>query len=260
MQCRTRSPALLAVEDDRSDVRSGIERGSSMLILGPAGVGKSTLCSQFAIQAANRNERVAIFLFDETEKAFVSRGISLELKTQELTDAKKIIVSQINPAEFSPGEFTYKVQRMVENEGCRLVIIDSLNGYLNAMPDERHLSLHLHELLTYLSYRDVLTLLTINQHGFLGESIYAPVDVSYLADAAVLLRYFETEGVVRRAISVMKHRSGRHESHIREMAIESGGVAIGDVLHGFVGVLSGQYEYIASLDARSHKSRHQQDD
>lgn len=233
----------------------GIERGTSLLILGPAGVGKSTLCSHFAIEAANRGERVAIFLFDETEKAFVSRGLNLGFAITDLRDSKKILVFQINPAEFSPGEFTYEVQQLVENNDCQIVIMDSLNGYLNAMPDERHLSLHLHELLTYLSYKNVLSLLTMNQHGFVGDSIYAPIDLSYLADAAILLRYFEAAGVVRRAISVMKNRSGPHETQIREMSISEGGIVIGDVLHGFSGVLSGQYEYVGEREPAEKSKR-----
>ncbi len=142
------------------------------------------------------------------------------------------------PSGVCAGEFAYEVRRFVEAEDVSLVVIDSLNGYVNGMPDEGHLSMHLHELLTYLSFRNVLTLLTMNQHGFMGESMNVPVDVSYLADAAVVLRYFENAGAVRRAASVMKRRCGPHEVHIREMTITVGGIQIGDVLTNFYGVLS----------------------
>lgn len=222
----------------------GIERGASLLILGPAGVGKSTLCTQFAVSAASRNEKSAIYLFDESERAFNARGESLKHEVQKLAEEGLFSVRQVNPAEFAPGEFTHQVQRAVEEDNAKIVIIDSLNGYLNGMPDERHLSLHLHELLTYLTYRNVLTLLTMNQHGFMGDSIRAPVDISYLADAAILLRYFESAGAVRRAASVVKRRCGPHEVHIREMTISKGGVTFGEVLTEFSGVLSGQPEYV----------------
>lgn len=241
-------------EEVSSGVRSldqmlggGVERGSSLLVLGPAGVGKSTLCAQFATAAAQRGEGAAIFLFDETERAFVGRGEGLHLGIQNLMDQGAFRVQQVDPAEFAPGEFAHEVRRVVEANAASIVVIDSLNGYLTGMPDERHLSLHLHELLTYLSYRNVLTLLTMNQHGFMGETMHAPVDVSYLADAAIVLRYFEAAGAVRRAASVMKRRCGPHEVHIREMTIATGGLQIGEILTQFRGVLSGQPDYTGAL-------------
>lgn len=221
----------------------GIERGASVLILGPAGVGKTTLCTQFALTSAARGEKAAIFLFDETRRAFISRGQGLQLDIEQLVESGHVHVRQVDPAEFSPGEFAHEIRRTVEQEDARMVVIDSMNGFLNGMPTERHLSLHLHELLTYLNYRNVLTLLTMNQHGFIGESMHTPVDVSYLADTAILLRYFETAGAVYRAASVMKRRGGPHEVHIREMTIHAGGVQIGEPLRDFRGVLSGQLEY-----------------
>ena len=217
----------------------GVERGASMLVLGPAGVGKSTLCTQLATAAALRGEKIAVFLFDETVRAFVGRAHSMDLDVKSLMDAGQLLVRQVDPTELSPGEFGHEVRGLVEQEGVAMLIIDSLNGYLNGLPDERHLSLHLHELLTYLSYQNVITLLTMNQHGFMGGTLQAPVDISYLADVAIVLRYFETAGRVRRAVSVLKHRCGHHEIHIREMTIQRHGIQIGDVLSKFRGVLSG---------------------
>ncbi|QEL17737.1 ATPase domain-containing protein [Limnoglobus roseus] len=221
----------------------GIDRGASILIMGPAGVGKSTISSQLSVSTVKRGESVAVFLFDETERAYVSRGEGLGMGVKELIEGGRLKVRQVDPAEFTPGEFAHTVRREVEKNDVRLVVIDSLNGYLNGMPDERHLSMHLHELLTYLSYQNVVTVLTMNQHGFMGDSVVAPVDVSYLADAALLLRYFEAEGAVRRAASVMKRRCGPHEVHIREMTITNKGVQIGRVLTEFRGVLTGQPDF-----------------
>ena len=221
----------------------GIDRGASLLILGPAGVGKSTISCQLSVSRVAQGESVAVYLFDETERAYVARGEGLGMGVKKLIQGGRLNVRQVDPAEFTPGEFAHTVRQEVERNGARLVVIDSLNGYLNGMPDERHLSLHLHELLTYLSNQNVVTVLTMNQHGFMGDSVQAPVDVSYLADVALLLRYFEAEGALRRAASVMKRRCGPHEVHIREMTITKDGVHVGRVLTEFRGVLTGQPDY-----------------
>ncbi|MBA4067048.1 MAG: circadian clock protein KaiC [Isosphaera sp.] len=236
----------------------GLDRGASLLILGPAGVGKSTLGTQFSVTAVGRGEKAAIYLFDETTRAFTARGEGLRMGVEGLMADGRLHVRQVDPAEFTPGEFAHDVRRGVEQDGVKLVVIDSLNGYLNGMPDERHLSMHLHELLTYLSYRNVLTVLTMNQHGFMGDSIRAPVDVSYLADAALLLRYFEAGGAVRRAASVMKRRCGPHEVHIREMTVDPSGVRIGQVLTEFRGVLTGQPDYTGGSAGLSERERSEQ--
>ncbi|AWM36763.1 Circadian clock protein kinase KaiC [Gemmata obscuriglobus] len=228
----------------------GVDRGASLLILGPAGVGKSTIASQLSVSAVARGEPVAVFLFDETARAYVARGEGLGMGVSELIRGGRLRVRQIDPAEFTPGELAHTVRRDVETSGVRLVVIDSLNGYLSGMPDERHLSMHLHELLTYLSYQNVVTVLTMNQDGFMGDSVAAPVDVSYLTDAALMLRYFESEGVVRRAASVMKRRCGPHEVHIREMTITDKGVQIGRVLTEFRGVLTGQAHFTGRPSGR----------
>ncbi|WP_427914920.1 ATPase domain-containing protein [Ramlibacter sp. MMS24-I3-19] len=240
-----------AVASDRTEVASGIpeldqmmggglDRGSSLLVMGPSGAGKSTLCSQYLEAAALRGEHGVVYLFDETRRAFFSRAEGLHMQVGRLVDSGVLDVVQVDPAEFSPGEFAHKVRRAVEQEDARIIVIDSLNGYLTGMPDEKHLAMHMHELLTYLSLRNVVTVLTLNLHGVIGDQPGAPVDVSYLADAAILIRYFEAAGAVRRAISVVKRRCGPHEVLIREMTISPPGVQFGAALSEFHGVLTGQ--------------------
>ncbi len=224
----------------------GLNRGTSLLAMGPAGVGKSTLASQFALAALRRGERAAFFLFDESTRAFLARSDGLKMDIHRFVTEGRAILRQVNPAEFTPGEFADLVRSTVEDESATLVVIDSLSGYLNGMPDERFLSMHLHELLTYLSYRNTLTILTANEHGIVGEQIHGAIDVSYLADAAVMLRYFEAFGGVRRAISAVKRRMGPHEILIREMTISPPGIKIGEPLEEFHGVLTGQPTYEGS--------------
>lgn len=246
-----------ALPEDRQEVASGVEaldqmlggglnRGSSLLVMGPSGAGKSTLCSQFAVASAGRRERAVIYLFDETRRAFEARANGLQMQLDAAIRAGLVDIVQVNPAEFSPGEFAHMVRAAVENDGARLVAIDSLNGYLSGMPDESHLAMHMHELLTYLALRNVVTLLTMNQQGMIGETNSTPVDVSYLADAALLLRYFEAGGAVRRAASVVKRRCGQHEVLIRELRIAPPGVQVGAALHEFSGVLTGQPDWRGS--------------
>ncbi|MFL6333550.1 MAG: ATPase domain-containing protein [Pyrinomonadaceae bacterium] len=217
----------------------GLDRGTSTLVLGPAGCGKSSLAAHFAAATARRGERAAAFIFDEGVNTYLNRAAGLGTDLREALKDGHLTVQQIDPAELSPGEFTSAVCKAVEQEGARLVVIDSLNGYMQAMPDERFLTSQMHELLTYLNQQGVVTLLLMAQHGFMG-SMTAPVDVSYLADTVVLLRYFEAAGAIRRAISVVKKRTGRHEDTIREMRLSaSRGVEVGEPLTGFRGVLTG---------------------
>ena len=220
----------------------GVDRGSSMLIMGPAGVGKSTLATQYAVSAARRGEKAAVFVFDETVRTFRTRAEKLGFQIRQLTANGTLTLRQIDSAEFSAGQFTNMVMQAVE-AGASLVVIDSLSGYLSTMPEERFLAAYLHELLTTLSHRNVLTILTLAQHGLVGEHVAAPVDVSYLADTVVLVRYFEAFGQIRRAISVVKKRSGAHEVAVREMRIEATGIAIGEPLTEFQGVLTGRPEF-----------------
>ena len=217
----------------------GLARGTSTLILGPAGTGKSTLASQFAIAAAKRNENVALFLFDESIETLYERSNSLGMNVQGLVQDGIIHVRQVDPAELSAGEFAHAVRQLVEKDKTRIVVIDSLNGYLNAMPTERHLTLHLHELLTYLGQQGVTTLLIMAQHGLVSHDANVPVDASYLADTVILTRYFEVMGEVRQAISVIKKRTGQHEKTIREIRFKETGLSIGEPLRDFQWVLMG---------------------
>jgi len=222
----------------------GLDRGSSMLVMGAAGVGKSTLASQYAQAAAARGEKSLFFMFDETVRAFRARSDKLGLKISDHVKKGMVALRQVDSAEFSPGQFAQMVMDAVNKDDVKLVVIDSLSGYLSAMPEERFLSTHVHELLTYLSYRNVVTILTLAQHGVVGENVQSPVDISYLADTVLLLRYFEAFGEVRRALSVVKKRSGPHEVLIREMQIQAPtGVSIGAPLRDFQGVLTGRPVY-----------------
>ena len=221
----------------------GIHYGTSTLVLGPAGSGKSTLLTQYAVALAQTGERVACYLFEETRENFVERanGLGLDLQTQ--IEKGQVSLEQVDPAEMSPGEFLYKVRSAVEVKPgvkpARVVIIDSLNGYLNAMPSENFLVIQMHELLTYLNERGVLTLMVLAQHGLVGAAMQSPVDVTYLADTVIVLRYFEAFGEVKQAVAVVKKRTGGHERNIREFRISSKGVHIGAPLREFEGVLTG---------------------
>jgi circadian clock protein KaiC len=217
----------------------GLDRGTSTLILGPAGSGKSTLAAQFAAAGAARGELTATFVFDELKETFIARAANTGLDLRGFMNADLFTIQQVDPAELSPGQFVHTVRDSVDRNNAKIVIIDSLNGYLNAMPNERFLTIQMHELLTYLNQRGVATIMVIAQHGFLGSSIETPVDVSYLADTVMMLRYFETAGAVRHAISVIKKRSGPHEHTIRELNITSEGIRIGNPLSQFRGVLTG---------------------
>jgi circadian clock protein KaiC len=218
----------------------GLDRGTATLIMGPAGSGKSSLATHFAAAAARRGEVVASFLFDEGVNIYLNRAAGLGTDLKAEVEAGRLKVQQVDPAELSPGEFAHAVCASVERDGARLVIIDSLNGYMQAMPDERFLTAQMHELLTYLNQQGVVTILVMAQHGFMGVAMNSPVDVSYLADTVVMLRYFEAAGAIRRAISVIKKRTGRHEGTIREMRLSaSRGVEVGEPLTDFRGVLTG---------------------
>ncbi|HEU4593672.1 MAG TPA: ATPase domain-containing protein [Pyrinomonadaceae bacterium] len=217
----------------------GLDRGTSTLILGPAGSGKSSIAAQFVAAAAARGEHAASFIFDEGRDIYLARAAGLGKEMKEHVESGLLSVQQIDPAELSPGEFAYRVRRAVAHDGARFVVIDSLNGYLQSMPDERFLNAQMHELLTYLNQSGVVTVLVMAQHGFMGSNMGTPVDVSYLADTVLMLRFFEAAGAVRRALSVVKRRTGYHENTIREMRLSSEGVMVGEPLSDFHGVLTG---------------------
>jgi circadian clock protein KaiC len=221
----------------------GIVGGSSTLIIGPAGTGKSLLILQYLAAAAARDERAALFVFDEELGLLFARAKALGIDLGRMRDSKKLFIEQMDAAELTPGEFSHLVRACVDREGIRIVAIDSLNGYQAAMSEEQFITLHLHELLQYLNRQGAATFLTVAQHGMVGE-MRQPIDVTYLADTVIMLRYFEAFGRVRRAISVIKKRAGMHEDTIRELTISNGGLRIGDPLQEFQGVLRGVPTYM----------------
>ncbi|MGA6966748.1 MAG: ATPase domain-containing protein, partial [Xanthobacteraceae bacterium] len=221
----------------------GIESGSSTLVIGPAGTGKSLMVLTMAVAAVKRGERAALFIFDEELGLLFTRARGMGIDLEALRDSGNLFIEQVDAAEVSPGEFAHKVRSSVEKENIRTVVIDSLNGYQNAMPEEQFLILHMHELLQYLNRLGAATFLTVAQHGMIGE-MRSPIDVTYLADTVLLLRYFEAGGQVRRAVSVLKKRTGAHENTIREFSIDNDGLKIGDPLDKFRGVLRGVPQYL----------------
>jgi circadian clock protein KaiC len=257
-------PRLVAAEHQaafaRGPVASGVtaldallgggpDRGTSTLLLGPAGSGKSTIAVQYAAAAAARGEHAVIFAFDESLETLRARSAAVGIHFKEGRGASQLRVQQVDPAELSPGEFAHLVRVAVEEDGARVVVIDSLNGYMNAMPEEQFLTAQLHELLMYLGRQGVTTMMVVAQHGMTGATMQTPVDTSYLADAVVLLRYFEHAGRVKKAISVVKKRSGAHEDTIRELRIRTGGISLSEPLTELRGVLTG-----SPVEARSAAS------
>lgn len=236
----------------------GLDRGTSALLMGPAGSGKSTIAAQFMAAAAERGERSIIYTFDESVGTMLSRAEGLGINLKRHLDAGRIRVQQVDPGELSPGEFVYTIRRAVEQDAARVVVIDSLNGYLSAMPEERFLTIQLHELLTYLGQQGVVTMMVVAQQGLLGSGMQTPVDASYLADTVVVLRYFEARGRVRRAISVIKKRSGAHEDTVRELRLRKGGLWVGEALGEFHGILSGT-PMIMDAAGRAQSAAHQDD-
>lgn len=216
----------------------GMERGSSTLILGPAGAGKSLLALNFVQSAIARGERAAMFIFDEELGVLFDRAKGLGIDLAEMIRTKSLVIDQVDAAELTPGEFSERVRHCVEAYSAKTVVVDSLNGYQASMPGEHALLLHIHELLQYLNRQGATTFLTVAQHGLVGD-MKTPVDVTYLADTVVLLRYFEAAGRVRRAISVVKKRMGVHEDTIREYRISAQGLSLGEPLTQFQGVLRG---------------------
>lgn len=246
-------PRLIAAEHHRAfpsgDISSGVKgldellgggltRGTSTLFSGPPGTGKSTLALKFAVAAAKRGEKALLYTFDESLGVLLARARNLNLPLDELIEKGIVVAVQIDPAELSPGELAAGLQRAVEEDEVRVVCLDSLNGYLHSMGEERSLNLQLHELLTYLNQQGVVTMMVVTPQGLLGN-MQAPIDVTYLADTVITFRFFEAHGAVHKAISVIKKRTGGHENTIRELTIDASGIVVGPALREFRGVLSG---------------------
>lgn len=256
-------PRLIAAEygtihDDKSAARSGIAeldiltgggvaRGTSTLLIGPAGCGKTTLALRWLTTAAENGEHSAAFIFEETISTLTMRAKGLGMDLEKFVQSGHVRIAHLDPAEVSPGEFSDMVRQTVEDDHVRFVLIDSLNGFLQAMPGEQFLALHLHELLTYLNNRGVLTMMILAQMGLVGSAMQTPIDVSYLADNILVLRYFEAHGNVRQAISMMKKRSGGHERSIRELTLGPDRIHVGAPLSDFQGILSGSPTSLAPL-------------
>jgi circadian clock protein KaiC len=219
----------------------GLTKGTSTLLLGPAGAGKSAIASLYATAAARRGERAVIFAFDELRRTTIERADALGMNMTAEIEAGRIIVQQVDPAELSPGELAHRARQLVA-EGFTFIVIDSLNGYMQSMPAEKYLYIQLHEMLSYFGQCGATTVMLMAQAGIIGTTV-SPADVSYIADSVLLLRYFEAEGHVRKAVSVIKKRTGPHESTIRELTFGGGKLSVGEPLDDFRGVLSSMPDF-----------------
>jgi circadian clock protein KaiC len=222
----------------------GLDCGSSTLVIGPAGVGKSSVAMRYAVEAARSGQHAAFYTFDETVRTLVNRTANLGSDPRPYIETGLLHIQQIDPAEISPGGFVHMVRADALERRARVIVIDSLNGLLNAMPDEDCLTIRMHELLTFLNHSGVVVLLVLSQAGILGPTMHSPVDLSYLADNMLLLRYFEAVGKVRKAISVVKKRSSMHEDTIRELHLQPGGIVVGEPLVDFQGVITGVPQFV----------------
>ncbi|WP_230474948.1 ATPase domain-containing protein [Dyella monticola] len=242
------SDELLPSAIDQLDalVGGGLLRGTSTLLTGPAGTGKTTLALQYVDAACRRGEQCCLYEFDERIGTLLRRAQSMGMQLVEHIESGLLEITQVDPAEMSPGEFAWGVFKAVQDKACKLVVIDSLNGYLTAMPEEKHLLLQMHELLAYLNQSGVTTFLINPLLGLVNTLDVGQLNVSYIADTVVLFRYFEAEGRIRKALSVIKNRGGKHEETIREVRIDSRGLRVGEPLTNFRGVLTGTPEFVGN--------------
>ncbi|HSO06376.1 MAG TPA: ATPase domain-containing protein [Pelomicrobium sp.] len=236
-------PAVAGLEALDRLAGAGLPRGSSTLVAGPAGTGKSTLCAAYASAAARRGERCAVYLFDETPESFLARAEKLGLGLASAAESGRLFLRNLDPAELTPGEIAHRIVHQVKEDGVRLVVIDTVNGYLQSAAEEPMVMLHLRELLSFLGRSGVVTLLVLTQHGLLAPESAMPVDLSYMADNIFLLRFFEMEGGVRKALSVVKRRSGPHETTIRELCMTERGITLSPPLKEFSRVLGERPRY-----------------
>lgn len=227
----------------------GLGRGTSTMFMGPPGTGKSTLAVMFALAAAEKGEKTLLFIFDETVGTLMHRARQLGMSLDGHVESGLIVLEQIDPAEISPGEMAHRIRHSVEHAQARMIVLDSINGYLNTMPAERDLTLQLHELLAYLNQQGVITIMVLAQQGLVG-AMQSAVDLTYLSDTVVLMRFYEDHGVVKQALSVIKKRSGDHERTIREVWVGKEGVAVGEPLHELQGVLTGVPSFLNNAGGR----------
>ena len=247
-QVFTTGPISSGVAEVDALLGGGIDRGTSTLLTGPAGTGKTTFALQFALAAAAAGKRAVIYLFEENVQTFRARARGLQMPLEDRLRDGRIVLRQVDPAELSPGELAHELRRETE-AGLDLFILDTLNGFLNSMPEERFLTLHLHELLSFLGQVGATSIMVEAQHGLVATQGLQQLDVSYLADTVLLLRHFEAKGTVRQAVSVVKKRTGTHERTIREIRLERGGVRLGPPLSGFQGVLTGVPTHVGTESA-----------
>jgi circadian clock protein KaiC len=258
--CPSRKPEVLPSGIASLDalLGGGVTLGSSTLIVGPAGVGKSSIAMQFAISAAERGGYAALFLFEERPETMMARATGLHRNVGPLLEDGRLRLQQVDPAELSAGQFAHILRQEVRPERACVLVIDSLNGYLQAMPDQRFLLAQMHEMLVYLGQCGVATFLVMGQVGTIGDT-YSPVNASYLTDNILLLRFFEAAGEVRKAISVVKRRGGAHETKIRELKLGPEGIVVGEALGQFQGILSGEPTFTGAagqlIQAQDDKSR-----
>lgn len=245
-----RKPVPSGIQELDDLFGGGMDTGTSTLLTGPAGCGKSTIAFRYAYAAAQRGEKAAIFTFDESLATLTDRARGLGLDPAPLMESGRLQLQQVDPAELSPGEFVAQIRSLVDGEDLRVLVIDSMNGLLNAMPHEQYLAMQLHELFAYLGQQGIASIITLAQTGVIGTTMHSPVDVSYLADSILLFRYFERAGQIRQALSVVKKRSGPHERTIRELFLEKGTVRVGKALSQFEGVLTGVPTLIGNPEVR----------
>ena len=241
-------PASSSIAQLDALVGGGLDRGTSTLLLGPAGCGKTTLAIRWLTAGAERGETTAAFIFEETVSTLMRRTRGLGMDLERFMKSGQIKIDHLDPAEMPPGEFVDRVRTAVDRDNARIVVIDSLNGFLQAMPGEQFLALHLHELLTYLNHKGVVTLMVLAQAGVVGPNVQTPADVSYLADNILVLRYFEAQGEVKQAIAMIKKRSGAHEHAIRELRLGPNAIHVGEPLTNFHGVLSGILQLVGQYN------------